>query len=553
MQSPSGVIGERPAREDRSRPVVQSQAQALAHDDAHRERTDHDWLPQAGEHERVGSSRGSGEMAHALDCETDLNESRADSMLRAYSKSAGTSKRRAPARPPGDPSRVAHDYAVHLLGTLGIDTTIERAAPDRHPALAWATSGSMALTGAADGIPALAPGHLVACARGALQALAALAHDPRARRTLAALDAGTLLGERAAILGLSRRGTVSPGGHCRLVGARDGWIAVNLPRPDDLASVPAWLERPIDADPWDAIADEASARTAASLVTRGRLLGLAVAPAATAPAITPPWCRIAARGRGVAPTRAPFVLDLSALWAGPLAGSLLQLAGARVVKVESVRRPDGARRGPAAFFDLLHAGKQSVALDFATVAGRAALHRLIARADVVIESARPRAAHQLGIDPAALVRARPGLTWISITAYGRSGRAGNWIGFGDDAAAAAGLGTATGALAGSPTPLFCGDAIADPLTGLHAAVAALAAHRRGGGALVALALRDVAAHAAAFGPPVTPATVRSTDDGWDVLADGGIAPVSAPRARARGGRAAAFGADTDHVLGGLHG
>lgn len=474
-------------------------------------------------------------------------------MLRAYSKSEGTSKRRAPIRPAGDPSRVAQDYAVHLLATLGIDARPEGGLADPHPALAWAASGSMALTGPTDGAPALAPGHLVACARGAMVALATLTDDAHARRALTALDGGGLLGERAAVLGLGRRGTTSAGGHCRLVRTRDGWIAVNLPRPDDLATVPAWLERPIVADPWDAITDEAPGRSSASLVTRGRLLGLAVAPATTAPSVTPPWCRVAARGRAVTPARAPFVLDLSALWAGPLAGSLLQLAGARVVKVESVRRPDGARRGPAAFFDLLHAGKSSVVLDFSTTAGRAALHRLIARADVVIESARPRAAHQLGIDPAALVRARPGLTWISITGYGRSGRAGNWIGFGDDAAAAAGLSAASGTLAGSPTPLFCGDAIADPLTGLHAAVAALAMHRRGGGALVALALRDVAAHAVAFGPAATPATVRAAHGGWEVVAEGAVAPVAAPRARSRRERARPFGADTDQVLGGFDG
>src|SRR6185295_19366581 len=117
------------------------------------------------------------------------------------------------------------------------------------------------------------------------------------------------------------------------------------------------------------------------------------------------------------------------------------------------------------------------------------------------------AMHGLGIDPAALVRARPGLTWISITAHGRSGRAGRWIGFGDDAAAAAGLAHATGRLGASDGPLFCGDAIADPLTGMHAAVAALGAYRRGGGVLLALALRDVAAHALAAGPGTTSATV----------------------------------------------
>ena len=44
---------------------------------------------------------------------------------------------------------------------------------------------------------------------------------------------------------------------------------------------------------------------------------------------------------------------------------LLAELGARVIKVESVDRPDGARRGPAAFFDLLNAEKESLALDFA--------------------------------------------------------------------------------------------------------------------------------------------------------------------------------------------
>ncbi len=473
-------------------------------------------------------------------------------MLRAYSKSEGTSKRRASEHRVGDPRHVARDYATHLLASLGTELRGEHAAPDPHPALAWAASGSMLVTGPTDGPPALAPGHLAACARGALHALGDLTDDPRGRSALAALDGATLLGERAAILGLGRRGVISAGGHCRLVRALDGWIAVNLPRPDDVATVPAWLERPVDADAWEAVAEAAATRAAASLVTRGRLLGLAVAPAAAPAAPPPPWYRVAARGQSVRAGRVPFVLDLSALWAGPLASHLLGLAGARVVKVESVRRPDGARRGPAAFFDLLHAGKESVALDFGTSAGRTALYRLLARADIVIESARPRAAHQLGIDPAILVRARPGLTWISITAYGRSGRAANWIGFGDDAATAAGLSAATGALAGGATPLFCGDAIADPLTGMHAALAALAAHRRGGGVLLALALRDVAAHVASFGPPVTPAAVRRTDRGFAVVAGGSSAAVAPPTARPAGGAAPALGAHTEAVLRELH-
>ena len=57
------------------------------------------------------------------------------------------------------------------------------------------------------------------------------------------------------------------------------------------------------------------------------------------------------------------MIDLSALWAGPLCGDLLAGAGATVVKVESTQRPDGARRGAHAFYDLMNGRKRSVALD----------------------------------------------------------------------------------------------------------------------------------------------------------------------------------------------
>jgi hypothetical protein len=84
-------------------------------------------------------------------------------------------------------------------------------------------------------------------------------------------------------------------------------------------------------------------------------------------------------------------------------------------------------------------------------------------------------------------------------------------------------------------------------------VAALAAHRAGGGVLVALALRDVAAPAAGFGPPIAPATVheRRGQDGvleWDVVADGTRQRVLPPRARPVSAAARPFGADTDAVL-----
>lgn len=76
--------------------------------------------------------------------------------------------------------------------------------------------------------------------------------------------------------------------------------------------------------------------------------------------------------------------------------------------------------------------------------------------DIVIEAARPRALAQLGINAAAIVRATPGLVWITITGHGAEGDAAGWVGFGDDCGVAAGLSVALRAAGG--TPGFVGDA-----------------------------------------------------------------------------------------------
>ena len=412
-------------------------------------------------------------------------------------------------------------YAAEILGTpvgpeagqpivkaadpvvKGDDPVVECA---RHPAIEWARSGAMALTGRFDGPPRLVQGPLATCARGCVEALALLAGD-RSVPGLDGLDGPALLGERAAILGLSRRGRISPGGSCRLLPTRDGWIAVNLARPDDRDLLPAWLGGATVDDPWDFIADRVRDRAADELVARARLLGLPAAAAVFARSPAPVWRRVLARGpRAVRrPGDFPRVVDLSVLWAGPLCAHLLERAGARVVKVESSTRPDGARSGPARFFDLLNQGKQSVALDLASDTGRRWLRRLLESADIVVDSARPRALAQLGIDVQGLLAIRPGLTWVSITGYGRAAPCGDWVAFGDDAAVAAGLSRALATdETDADTPVFCGDAIADPLTGLHAAVAALQSWRAGGGELLDLSLCDVAAHALAYGAEPEP-------------------------------------------------
>jgi crotonobetainyl-CoA:carnitine CoA-transferase CaiB-like acyl-CoA transferase len=220
----------------------------------------------------------------------------------------------------------------------------------------------------------------------------------------------------------------------------------------------------------------------------------------------------------------PLVLDLSAMWAGPLCAYLLRRAGLRVVKVEAAERPDGARAVPQ-FFEWLHRGQEIVTLPFTTTTGRDRLRRLVDTADVVIEASRPRALRQLGIQVEDVVAERPGRTWVSITGYGRDGDGQNDVAFGDDAAVAGDL------VAFDPEgdPVFCGDAIADPLTGIVAADAALGARARGGGELVEVAMGGVASLFAAPGGDVSRHTVVRDGNEWVVRCGDRTQPVAPPR------------------------
>lgn len=433
--------------------------------------------------------------------------------------------------------------------------------------VAWATSGLMHLTGPVTGPPALPPGPIATRLRGAAAAaslLAQLGGGPPL-----ALDGAALAAERAATAGLHRRGRRSAGGTCRLVPAADGWLAVNLARPDDVDAVPAWLREPTGPDPWPTVARVAGRGRAVDLAASARVLGLPVSvlgdPGTTdeqlrargqawplAPFLVDEIARVARRRTGSArpgrfrsaPVAGAVVVDLSSLWAGPLCAHLLGLAGARVIKVESTTRPDGARRGPPAFFDLLHAGHRCHAVDLAHPAGRAELQALVAAADVVVEASRPRALDQLGIDRRPTID--HGGTWVAVTGYGHTGPWRQAVAFGDDAAVAAGCvarvapgapgapGVVDVGPPARPGPWFCADALADPAAGLHAAVAALACIVGGGGHVVDVALREAAG--ALLGPPPA-GDWQVSEDGRHVVGPHGMrAPIRAPRLGARSER-----------------
>ncbi|MBO0678497.1 CoA transferase [Mycolicibacterium sp. S2-37] len=319
-------------------------------------------------------------------------------------------------------------------------------------------------------------------------AAAVPAHAQRvADRLPVRVDATELLTGRAGLLGLPAPGRISAGAASRLLPARDGWIALTLSRPDDIAAIPALLQADrVGDDPWPAIADWSGRRAASEAVARARLLGLpAAVPGEAAP--TAPVTRPLGRPAAQRPLRELLVVELASMWAGPLCGRLLAQAGATVVKVESPARPDGTRSGSAAFFDWMNTGKLSFAADLTHPDVRG----LLAVADVVVEGSRPAALARRGLG-AEQVPARDGRVWVRITGHGAVGERGEWVAFGDDAAVAGGL--------IGDGPAFVGDAIADPLTGLQAAVCVIESVRTGGGELIELAMAGVAAGYAALTP-----------------------------------------------------
>jgi hypothetical protein len=438
--------------------------------------------------------------------------------------------------------------ATHARALLrACDLSIE--IPDRdHPlseAVEWARSGAMDLTGPADGPPRFAAGALASAARGAGLALRGLAP----KTGLAWLDAPALLAERAAIDGLHRRGDISAGGSAHIFATQAGPLALNLPRDDDWQLTPAWLSANestfASARDWKSLERLVADRDGVMLLERGRMMGMAIAPVRTTVPRDRPLFTIQHASEG---SPNPFgrrvrLLDLSSLWAGPLATSLLATAGVEVLKIESPTRPDGARRGSEAFFHLMNGNKQGCALDLHEPRDRTFFERLLDHADIVVESARPRALAQLGFDASGWVTASPGRIWASITGYGRSRE---WIAFGDDAAIAAGL--AWSPQSEESEPCFCADAIADPIAGLHVAAVVLAHLRTGRGGLFDLSLTDIVAHAASLPHDglVLPLEKRQCE--WLVVEDEHSTLIEHPRARTHPRRAPVLAPPDERML-----
>jgi formyl-CoA transferase len=205
------------------------------------------------------------------------------------------------------------------------------------------------------------------------------------------------------------------------------------------------------------------------------------------------------------------VLDLSRVLAGPYAAQMLGDLGADVVKVE---RPDSGShpggddtrtwgppwaiaadgsRGDASYYFACNRNKRSLALDLHHPDGKAIVHDLIARADVVIENYKVGDLARHGLGHEAMLAAHPALVWCSITGFGHHSPEAARAGYDFMIQAESGLMDITGEPDGRP--LRAGVAVSDLTTGMMAVSAILAAlherHRSGRGQHIDMALFDV--------------------------------------------------------------
>lgn len=184
------------------------------------------------------------------------------------------------------------------------------------------------------------------------------------------------------------------------------------------------------------------------------------------------------------PLQGVRVIDLTAFWAGPAATHLLAAFGADVIKVESIQRPDGIRNSGGMrtdvddwweygwVFHAMNTNKRSVTLDLGSPEGRELFLKLVAGADVVIENFSPRVMDNFELTADVLLQVNPKVVVARMPAFGLEGPWRDRVGFAPTMEQIGGLTWVTGL---PETPPVTPRGACDPLAGVHAAFAVLAA------------------------------------------------------------------------------
>lgn len=209
---------------------------------------------------------------------------------------------------------------------------------------------------------------------------------------------------------------------------------------------------------------------------------------------------------GALPFAGLRVVDLGTFWAGPYCTMYLGALGADVIKIESTRRPDGFRFSGAVpemgvdwyersgVFAGTNLNKRNVTLELTTDEGRALLRRLIEQADVVLENFSARVVEQFQLGYEQVRAINPDVIMVRMPGFGLVGPWRDYVGWAMVIEQATGMASVTGP---PNRPMHPGGP-ADPIIGMHAAVAVQAAlehrTRHGEGQLIEVAQLETGAN-----------------------------------------------------------
>ena len=167
------------------------------------------------------------------------------------------------------------------------------------------------------------------------------------------------------------------------------------------------------------------------------------------------------------------VLDFTWMLAGPFATRLLADFGAEVIKVQSKKTAKGAESNLGGYFNNWNRNKRSITLDMSHPEAEDLVLKLTKMSDVVIENFSPRVLANWGLTYEKLKTVKPNLIMASMSGMGQTGPWRDFVAFGPTLQALSAITYLTSFSEESPVGL--GYAHADPIAGLYAAFAILAA------------------------------------------------------------------------------
>jgi len=178
------------------------------------------------------------------------------------------------------------------------------------------------------------------------------------------------------------------------------------------------------------------------------------------------------------------ILEVATTWAGPRCATIMADYGADVIKIETGKNPDVARRlvptmpesGVGYLHSTVNRNKRCVTVDLQMPEGRDVLHLLIKTADIFVENMTPGTLASWGCGYADLREIKPDIVYVSITAYGQYGPYSHRPGYDPIAQSLTGFCHMNAASEDAPpmkAPIF----LSDELGSLHGAMGAMAALR----------------------------------------------------------------------------